>query len=370
MDIEDIALQMTPGIGVRGAVHLLECFGDARSIFAASCEELVGAARLKPELARRLLARKTFSAAERELEFCRRNGIVPIASTDPEYPALLREIPDYPHVLYVEGRVAALSERTLSVVGTRKASHYGYAVCERFVRELAERVPRLCIVSGLAFGIDAAAHEAALNCGIPSVAVLPDALPGITPAQHTALARDIKEHGGALVTEVHSQMPRNGTGYVARNRIIAALSVGCLVVEAPHGSGALVTANFANDYDRAVLAVPGEVGKSGSAGTNFLISRRKAQLAASADDIIRDLMWDCGPEAATAAGVSAKPAAAPLTDEEARLLALFPECDPVDFETLVRESGCDPGSLSALLLGLELSDVVTQLPGNRYILRK
>ena len=162
MTIEDIALQMTPGIGVKGAVHLLGVFGSARDIFAAAPDELAGEAGLREEIAREIVRRRGFAAAEKELEHCRRNGIAAIASTDPEYPPLLREIPDYPHVLYIKGDTAALSARCLSMVGTRNATPYGQTMCNRLVEGLAAQVPGLCIVSGLAFGIDVAAHRAAL----------------------------------------------------------------------------------------------------------------------------------------------------------------------------------------------------------------
>ena len=242
MTLEDIALQMTPGIGVKGAVHLLEHFGSAARIFAASADELTEGAGLRPDIARQLLQRKAFAAAEREIAYCRRHGIAVVASTDSGYPPLLRETPDYPAVLYIKGNAEALTARCLTLVGTRRATPYGQAMCDRLVGELAERVPGLCVVSGLAFGIDIAAHRAALTAGIPTVAVLANALPEVTPAQHTAIARDIVEHGGALVTELHSQTRQNGSFYVARNRIIAALSAGCIVVESPDSGGSLLTA--------------------------------------------------------------------------------------------------------------------------------
>ena len=298
MTIEDIALQMTPGIGVKGAVHLLGVFGSARDIFAAAPDELAGEAGLREEIAREIVRRRGFAAAEKELEHCRRNGIAAIASTDPEYPPLLREIPDYPHVLYIKGDTAALSARCLSMVGTRNATPYGQTMCNRLVEGLAAQGPGLCIVSGLAFGIDVAAHRAALAAGVPTVAVLANPLPEVTPAQHTAVARDILDHGGALVTELHSQTRQNGTAYIARNRIIAGLSAGCIVVESPDSGGSLVTAHCADDYDRSVMAVPGRATDRMSAGTNHLIRNRKAQLVLTADDIVRELMWDLGAEPA------------------------------------------------------------------------
>lgn len=364
MTIEDIALQMTPGIGVKGAVHLLAHFGDARRIFAATAEELVDNAELRPDLARRIVRREGFAAAEKEWKFCERQGIAAIASTDPQYPPLLREIPDYPHVIYVQGRVGALRTRTLSVVGTREATAYGQTMCNRLIEELARRVPGLSIVSGLAFGIDAAAHRAALAAGVPNVAVLPCSLPGVVPAQHAALARDLLDRDGALVSELHSQTRQKGTAYTARNRIIAALSRGCLVVESPAGGGSLITAHFANDYDRTVMALPGRACDKSSMGVNCLIRNHKAQMILSAEDIVREMNWDLESEPAQ---LRSEAPSVPLTLEESRLLECFTTSDPLSVELLRQTSGYDPGALASLLLGLELSGALRQLPGSRYV---
>ena len=337
MSPEDIALQMTPGIGVKSAVHLLDCFGSAARIFAATEEELTGRAALRPETARQIVRRKGFPAAERELEHCRRNGLTAVASTDPQYPALLRETPDYPHVLYIKGDAEALTARCIAVVGTRDATPYGQHMCNRLIEGLAERVPGLCIVSGLAFGIDAAAHRAALAAGVRTVAVLANPLPGVTPAQHAGLARDILDHGGALVT---------------------------VVVESPDSGGSLVTAHCADSYDRTVMAVPGRATDRSSAGTNHLIRNRKAQLVLTAGDIVRELMWDLGPDPAT---LRPKVPTPELTPDEAGLLGCFRTNDPVTTEHLAGASGLDPGTLATLLVGLELAGAVRQLPGNRYM---
>lgn len=359
-----IALRMTPGIGVKGAVHLLACFGDAASIFAASSDELTGRAELRPDLAKAIVQRTGFARAEQELRYCERHGLRIVASTDPDYPPLLREMPDYPAVLYVRGEPAALGMRTLSIVGTRRATPYGQLACSRIVAELAERVPQLCIVSGLAFGIDAGAHRAALEAGATTVAVLANALPDVSPAQHGPLAREILSHGGALVTEIDSQTPQKGTGYLARNRIIAGLSAGTLLAESPESGGSLHTAACADDYHRAVMAVPGRITDPASRGTNYLISTHKAQLVQSAGDVIRELMWDFGPAPAAKPQPAATEA---LTPEEAQLLALFPASDPVDVSQLALKTDFDTGTLNALLVGLELAGAVRQLPGNRYL---
>ncbi len=361
MTVEDIALSMTPGIGIKGCVHLLERFGDAAAIFAASADELVERAELRADLARNIVQRKGFAAAEREIAHCRRHGIRIVASTDADYPPLLREIPDYPHVLYIQGDPAVLSGRCLAVVGTREATPYGQAVCNRIVEGLARQAGDLTIVSGLAFGIDAAAHRAALVHGVKSAAVLPCYLPDVVPAQHGSLARDLLARGGALVTELSSAARLNGTAYLARNRIIAGLCAGCLVVESPASGGSLVTAHHADGYFRTVMALPGRTTDRASAGTNHLIRSHKAQMILSAGDILDELGWSAGERPAADA------APARLTPDERGLLGCFRTDDPLSLEELQALCGLDPGTLATLLVGLELSGAVRQLPGNRYM---
>lgn len=237
-------------------------------------------------------------------------------------------------------------------------------MCNRLVEGLAERVPGLCIVSGLAFGIDTAAHRAALAAGVPTVAVLANALPGVTPAQHAGVARDILAHGGALVTELHSQSKQNGNFYLARNRIIAGLSAGCIVVESPGNGGSLVTAHQADGYNRTVMAVPGRATDRTSDGTNHLIRNRLAQLVLSAGDVIDALMWDLGTDPAT---LRAEVPTPELTKDEAGLLTCFRSSDPLSVEELASLTGLGAGELATLLIGLELSGAVRQLPGNRYM---
>lgn len=364
MTVEDIALTMTPGIGVKGTVHLLDVFGDARSVFEASYDELVGEAELRAEPARAIRARKGFAPAEKELRYCLRNDILPVASTDAEYPPLLRETNDYPHILYIKGRADVLQSRCLSVVGTREATPYGQIMCNRMIESLAQRIPSLAIVSGLAFGIDIAAHRAALAAGTPTIAVLPAPLPDITPAQHTAVARDILDHGGVLLTEESSQSKQRGRAYIPRNRIIAGLSAGTLIVESPEQGGALVTASMADGYNRTVMAVPGRVTDKTSRGTNHLIKTRKAQAVLSADDIIEELMWDTLPEVAC---TRAPDRESRLTQDEEDLLSLFASSDPLSIEELALRSHCDVGRLATRLVGLELAGAIMQLPGHRYI---
>ncbi len=363
MILEDIALTLTPGLGVRGAVCLLEVFASAEKIFSASREELIHFAELNPVIADSIVKRVAFSAAAKEIEYCRRNSITPIASTDPLYPPLMRLASDYPHVIYVIGNHEALSQRSVSIIGTRRISSYGDRTCNNIVRDLTSDIPNLTITSGLAFGVDSCAHRAAIQYGAATVAVLASALPTITPTQHVSLAKDILDRGGAIVSECHSQTRYCNGLYVARNRIIAALSSATIVVESPLKGGSIITANIASGYNRAVYAVPGRVSDINSAGCNAMISKNQAMIYAGARHLIRELMWDC--EAATDRAVT-MPLTTDLTVEQEAIVRCFKGDEALSIEELCERSGCGVSELSTILTELELEAVVRMLPGSRY----
>ncbi len=363
MKVEDIALTMVPGLGHKGTARLLETFISAEKIFAASREELMHFAQLRSDIATNICSRKSFAAAEREMEYCRKNGITAIASTDDEYPPLLREIIDYPHVIYAIGDISLLQKRTVSIVGTRDLTTYGDRVCFNLVRDLGAKLPDLVTVSGLAFGIDASAHRSSLYANVPTVGVLANSLPSIMPTQHTGLARDIIEKGGTLISELHSQSKQNGTHYIARNRIIAALSSVTIVVESPVSGGSMVTADLAYGYDRVVMAVPGRMSDNQSKGCNILIRNNKAKILTSADDLIREMMWD---SVQASDRVKTKDLREDLSEDQRGLLGCFRNGDPLMMDELVDLTGLDVSQISTLLMELEFAGCIRALPGGRY----
>ncbi|MBR5812291.1 MAG: DNA-protecting protein DprA [Alistipes sp.] len=361
MPLESIALTFVPHLGVRGAAHLLECFGSARAIYESSAEELSSEAGLRVDIAQSIASKCGMREAEREVLYCQRHGITPVAYDSAQYPHLLRGTNDFPAVLYVMGDVSVLSRRAVGFVGTRKVTPYGQRMCNMLVGELAEVVPDALIVSGLAFGVDGEVHRAALINGLPTVGVLANTLPSVSPAAHRALAADIVSRGGALVTELNSQTKQNGNLYIPRNRIIAGISAGVVVVETPESGGSLSTAAFADGYGRSVMAVPGRATDNSSRGCNMLIRNRKAQAVMSGRDIASELMWELE--------LTSEPAPQreklPLTDQEQSLLVHFGQ-EPITIDALQVASGLSLGELSLLLMNLELSGAVRQLPGKQY----
>ena len=234
-------------------------------------------------------------------------------------------------------------------------------MCDKLVVELHDTCPEAVVVSGLAYGVDGACHRAALACGATTVGVVANALPDVTPTVHERLAQDMIASGGAVVTELNSQTKQNGRYFIPRNRIIAALSAGVVVVESAESGGSLSTAAFADGYNRAVMAVAGRAVDANSMGCNALIRNRKAQMILSGRDIVEELHWELGLSEVP----HQKCEPLPLTDEEAQFMALFTD-EPLSLEVLQLRSGMSAGELSLMLMNLELSGAVRQLPGKLY----
>lgn len=365
MVVEDLILTFTRGVGSRTIAHLIELYGSAERVFAASKDELVEHAELRPDIAERIVRKEGLDAACREIDYCRRMRLSMIAATDEDYPLPLREICDRPHVLFVRGNVAALSQRLISMVGTRNMSPSGRDVCNRMVQQLGERVDNLCVVSGLAFGIDGACHRAALTYGVNTVAVIASSLPSVTPTAHTALANDIVEHGGAIVSELNSQSPQNGSHFLARNRIIAGLSMGTLVVESPAQGGSLATANMADSYGRVVMAIPGRITDVDSFGTNNLIRSGKARLVLTASDIIEDMGWNVTPPD-NMVSVIEDAQVASLGHDEHLIYDAISQSTTITIADILSKTNLSMGAFAMAVMTLELQGLVRKLPGQRY----
>ena len=356
-----VALTFVRGLGPSGAMRLLGDFGSAEAVFVASHSAL-SASGLREDIARSIVEKESLGSAEKELKYARRNGITVIPFSDELYPPLLRECPDAPAVVYVTGNPLSLKRRTLSVVGTRRITQYGLLMCDRLIGGLAERVPDLCIVSGLAFGVDSAAHRAALRYGVPTVGFLASPLPDITPVQNRDLAAAMMRAGGAVATELNSQTKQNGNLYIPRNRLIAGMSAGALVVESAHDGGAMHTAAFADGYYRTVMAVSGRATDPLSFGPNLLIRSQKAHMVCSAEDIIRELSWDSDKN------VKPAPEKQPqqLGDAQRGILGCFRERSALSADELCSLCAMSAAELAPLLLEMEFSGLLRALPGNIY----
>ncbi len=364
MLVDDIALTMHPEVGAKTAIHLIECFGSAEAVFRATPNELITIANLRPTIAESISRKEYHSRAEQELAFCIKHHIRAIPSTDHEYPDLLRECPDYPHLLYVMGKTDLVQTKMISIVGTRNITSYGLKMCDALIREMAALIPDLVIVSGLAYGIDVACHRAALKYGLRTIGVVAHPLNRIYPPQHTDVAREMVRLGGAVLSEFHTGCHTDKSAFVQRNRIIAGLSMGTLIVESAAKGGSLITAQMASGYHRDVMAVPGRIGDRYSEGTNQLIRTNVATMVCSANDIIETMGWET--EQQPESCIDPPTLSYPISGTEQAILKYLNQEHPVSIELLSEQSGIPLNELPALLLTLEVAGFVRTLPGRMY----
>ncbi len=298
--------------------------------------------------------------AQAELALVDRQGALLLTPSSPEYPPALRTIADSPVVLYCRGHLNCLHQRAVAIIGSRSASDYGKRVATGLAAELATM--GITIVSGAAYGVDAAAHNGAMAAGGATVGVLGCGLDVIYPRSHANLFRDITDNG-LLISEYPFGTQPEGFRFPARNRIISGLVEGVVVVEATEKSGSLITARLALDQGREVFAVPGRIDSPKSAGTHRLI-QQGAHLVHTVDDILIGLAWN-QPNRSSAPERPFVSDACELTAQEGAVLAQL-DIYPRDIETIGRLTGFSLAELHGLLLQLELKGLVRQLPGQLY----
>lgn len=341
--------------GPKRLLRIGQYFENFEAAFKAKTADYI-AAGIEPKLAEAFTRFKNTLDIDKAAQELEQENIQICTYNDKQYPALLTEIPSLPPILYYKG-ILLSDELALAVVGTRKISSYGQAVIPHILTEIA--TSGITVVSGLAYGVDAAAHKLALYNGARTIAVLGSGLDEKTlyPQDHVLLAEEIVANGGAIVSEYPPRVPALKQHFVARNRIISGLSVGTLVIECDIKSGALITAHHALDQNRSVYAVPGPIYSSTSIGPNNLI-KMGARLVTEAADILTDL--NISP-----ATVSASEAVAE-TKEEAVLLALLSK-EPLHSNQLIQTSGLPAAIVTTTLTFLEMKGRIRNIGGQQYI---
>jgi DNA processing protein len=357
-----IALSLIPGVGSLTARQLIAGLGSAEAIFEESLDNLRKISGIGPWLAENIKKEDYLAVAEDVLEFNEKYKIREFSFLDDAYPKRLKECEDAPLVLYQKGEALKESQVLVSIVGTRNATEYGKHHCREIVAGLKERGIDPVIVSGLAYGIDACAHKAALEFGLQTIAVLGHGLDKIYPAQHKNLAKRIVE-SGSLMTEFGANTVTSRSNFKSRNRIVAGLSDLTIVVESAAKGGSLITADIAFSYDREVMAVPGRIGDDKSAGCNYLIKTNKASMLESVDDIIYQMNWD--------EGLAQKKSIQldmfnQLTEEQRQLYDWLKEHKDSTIDDIVKHSGIDKSLIPSLLLDLEFTNLVKPMPGKIY----
>ena len=350
-----VRLTRIPGVGGEARRALLKAFGLPQAIFEAGLRAL--SAIIDLPLAERLLGHDCTAEIEAALGWAAQPGNSLVTLADADYPQSLLSSDDPPVLLYAKGRTETLNRPMLAVVGSRNATPQGLRDAEAFSKALGDA--GLSIVSGLALGIDAAAHRGALATAAGTVAVIGTGADRLYPAKNEALARSIAERG-VVLSEFPLGTPALASNFPRRNRIIAGLGLGCLVIEAAQRSGSLITARLAAESGREVFAIPGSIHSPLSRGCHQLI-RQGAKLVESAQDILEELRW----RSSSPATVVPQQTSVPQNASEEQVLAFMGDA-PCSLDTLSARSGLTPADLLAMLLPMELAGRVAQLPGGLY----
>ena len=350
-DIEPwLRLTLLPGLGDESLRRLLVAFGSPDRILCAKHRELVSV--VPARVASAITDPPALEGLERTADWLAQPGNLIVTLADARYPRALLEISDPPPLLYIKGNADFLGAQSLALVGSRNATPQGIAIAESFARTLSEA--GLTIVSGLALGIDAAAHRGGLSGRSRSIAVVGTGLDVVYPARNRALAHELAAQG-ALVSEFPLGMGPLAHNFPRRNRLISALTRGCLVVEAAAQSGSLITARLANEQGREVFAVPGSIHSPLSKGCHQLI-RDGAKLVERAEDVLEEFNM--------ASATHAKPPAGEVND--GHLLLEHLGFDACDIDTLTARSGLTSHAVSALLTQLEIEGRIAAMPGGKY----
>jgi DNA processing protein len=349
-----LRLTLIPGVGGESRRQLLKAFGLPEAIFAAGAGAL--SATVGSAIAERLLGHDCQAGIDKAMAWADQAGNHLLTLADSTYPKSLLTAADPPVLLYVKGRTELLNRPGISIVGSRNATHQGEATAEHFAATLSSS--GLTIVSGLALGIDTAAHRGALKGRGSTIAVIGTGADRIYPSRNEDLVREIAEHG-VVISEFPLGTPAVAANFPRRNRLIAGLGRGCLVVEAAERSGSLITARLAAEAGLEVFAIPGSIHSPLSKGCHKLI-KQGAKLVDQAEDILEELRWE-----AIVASAPATEAAVPDDPAAARLLDAM-GYDPCNLDALATRTGLTADRLLAMLLPLELDGHVAQLPGGRY----
>lgn len=350
------AFNRVPGVGRVRYLAILKRFGRLSDAWRAGPAGLK-AAGLDDRIVRLITAGRPEIDPDAEMERLEQAGVRALTWDDPAYPPRLKETDDPPPVLYVRGELREADEWSVSVVGTRRPTPYGRQVAEEFSHQLASN--RICVVSGLARGVDAIAHRAALQAGGRTIAVMACGLDIVYPPEHAKLAREIIENG-ALVSDYPLGTQPRGDYFPRRNRIMSGMSLGVLVVEGDLKSGALITSRLAVEQNREVFAVPGSIFSPQSRGTNAIIQRGEAKLVLCVEDVLEELNLTMAPQQIEMTELM------PATDTEAGILRHISK-EPVHIDEVCRQSGLPVSTVSSLLAMMELKGLVRQMGPMAYV---
>jgi DNA processing protein len=356
-----VALTLVPQVGPVQSRILVDHIGSAKAIFktpVAKLELIEGIGSIRAKNIHRF---KNFNAAEKEIAFIEKYKIRPLFINDNKYPRRLLNCYDPPTILYYKGTADLNTSRIVSIIGTRSNTEYGRQVTENLICDLSAQ--NILVLSGLAFGIDAIAHRAALKNELQTVAVLAHGLDTIYPGQHSSLAKEMIRSGGGLLTEFGSYTKPDKHNFPTRNRIVAGMSDAVVVIESGLKGGSMVTAELANGYNKDVFAFPARVTDIKSAGCNYLIQNNKAMLITNARDVMLAMGWE---EQRRARSKQQKELFVHLSAHEQVIVEQLRKRNECSIDELNICSGLSTSNVAAALLNLELQNIIRALPGKRY----
>ncbi|MDE6637296.1 MAG: DNA-processing protein DprA [Muribaculaceae bacterium] len=363
-----VALSFVPGMDASLVRHMDKGGVTVEEFFAVPQQELSRRLGVKSAaFLDKMVRDEALFKAKKESDFMQRHGIKSFSLTDEDYPSRLADNDKAPVTLFKLGDADLDAESMLSIVGTRHATAYGMRYVANLVEDLAAYFPDLVIVSGLALGIDSAAHEAALSNKLPTVAVVAHGLNTIYPAVNRDLARRIIAAGGAILSEYPSGVTPYRSRFLERNRIVATMTDAVLVAESAEKGGAMSTAAVASSYGRELLALPGRIGDEMSAGCNRLIRSQKAMMAGSATEIMSMLGWQ---QKSIKAAIPKQRDLFPELEGKEKLIydALRFSQEPMAVDALRERTGIPIHDLMASLGEMEFDGILERLPGNRFSL--
>lgn len=355
-----LVLHLIPGLGNIAFKNLLSTFGTPERILQADLSELTRVNGIRKEIAQRIVARACEKDPARLLKAVDLMGARILVYHDPDYPSLLKKIHDPPMILYLKGKPIPAQKTRVAVVGSRNPTPYGLKAAEEIARGIALR--GFGVVSGMARGIDTAAHKGCLAGGGFTIAVLGTGIDRVYPASNKKLYEHISLHG-TILSEFPPGTPPEPRNFPIRNRIISGLSKGVVVAEATMKSGSLITASLALDQGREVFAVPGSINSFKSAGSHFLI-KQGAALVENADDILEGLGLNFNGSLKTLA--SKEQSLPPMDESERKVFDTLGDY-PVHIDQIAREAGLDQAKVSGILVKMELKGIIRQLPGKMFV---
>lgn len=356
----NIALTQVKGIGAVQAKILLEHFGNAENIFKANIKQLSSVEGIGEIKAKQIKEFNAFSNIEKQIAFIHKHQIQAITLQNPNYPQKLLHCYDAPTLLFYKGSASLNNQKIISIIGTRNNTDYGKQITEDIIEVL--KPYNVLIVSGLAYGIDAIAHKAAIKNNLPTVAILAHGLDSIYPAQHKTLAKEMLQNGGGLLTEFMHGVTADKFNFPQRNRIVAGMADATIVIETAHKGGSIITAELAYNYNKDVFAIPGRIYDNKSSGCLKLIQQQKAILLATPEQIIEDLGW----QEKTITPKKQKELFITLTPEEEKIVALLQQKETTHIDEIYLKTGLSSSSVAAAILSLELQNVIVSLPGKIY----